>query len=63
MAVKCPFCNYEGLPTVSKNISVGGWVLFVVLLLFCFPLCWIPFVVDGCKEEVKRCTSCGCKFG
>jgi len=24
--------------------------LFAVLVLFCIPLCWLPFVIDGCQE-------------
>ena len=63
MALKCPFCSHEGVPLVSKQVAVVGWVLFAVLLLTCFPLCWIPFLVDGCKEEVKKCAGCGCKLG
>jgi hypothetical protein len=63
MAIKCPFCSHEGLPVVSKRISMGGWVLFVVLLLVCLPLCWLPFVIDACKEEVRKCAACGCQFG
>ena len=56
---KCPYCGNENPPIVEKKMSTGGWVLFVVLLLFCFVLCWIPFVVDGCKEEKRRCSACG----
>jgi lipopolysaccharide-induced tumor necrosis factor-alpha factor len=63
MAFKCPFCSHEGMPTTEKRVSVGGWVLFAVLLLLCFPVCWIPFVVDGCKEEIRRCASCGSRLG
>ena len=62
MAVKCPFCNHEGNPVVSKQVSVVGWVIFVAILFICFPLCWIPFVVDGCKEEVRKCSGCGAKI-
>jgi hypothetical protein len=63
MGLKCPFCGQEGVPVVSKQISAVGWVLFVVLLIMCIPLCWIPFVVDGCKEDVRKCAACGCKIG
>jgi hypothetical protein len=44
-------------------MSMGGWVLFIVLVLFCIPLCWLPFIIDGCKEEVRKCAACGCKLG
>jgi lipopolysaccharide-induced tumor necrosis factor-alpha factor len=63
MTFKCPYCNNEAPPIVTKEMSTGGWVLFIVLLLFCLPLCWLPFVLDGCKEEKRKCSSCGTKLG
>ncbi|MBL0870331.1 MAG: LITAF-like zinc ribbon domain-containing protein [Phycisphaerales bacterium] len=56
---KCPFCSREGPPIVQKQVSGAGWVVFVLLLLFCLPLCWLPFVVSGLKEEKRKCVSCG----
>jgi hypothetical protein len=26
-------------------------IVFIVLLLLCFPLCWIPWLVDSMKGE------------
>lgn len=61
-AMPCPFCGFQGPPVFSKKqLSTGGWVFFGVLLLTCFPLCWLPFVIDGCKEEEWRCPSCRVK--
>jgi|LSQX01.3.fsa_nt_gb lipopolysaccharide-induced tumor necrosis factor-alpha factor len=63
MAFRCVHCGSEEPPRVSKKMSGAGWVLFVVLLLFCIPLCWLPFVIDGCKEEERFCSHCGIKLG
>lgn len=63
MAIKCPLCSHEGMPIIKKTLSSGGWVLFIVLLLFCLPLCWLPFIIDGCKDEVRKCAGCGSKLG
>lgn len=54
----CPFCHFQGPPIIEKKVSSNGWVIFVLLLLFCLPLCWLPFVIDGCKEETRTCPSC-----
>ncbi|TKG96574.1 hypothetical protein EYV94_04815 [Puteibacter caeruleilacunae] len=62
VSVKCPYCNHEGMPYVEKRLTTGAWVLFAVLVFVCFPLCWIPFVVDGMKEEIARCQNCGLKL-
>lgn len=59
----CPFCHYQGPPIVERKMSSNGWVMFVLLLLFCIPLCWLPFVIDGCKEDVRKCPSCGTRLG
>ncbi len=59
MTYKCPYCQHEGPPRIEKKMSSNGWILFIVLLMLCFPLCWIPFVMDDMKEEKRRCMSCG----
>ena len=59
MAFKCPYCDHEGMPRVEQRISGTGWLIFAILLVFCLPLCWIPFVTDGTKEEIKTCVKCG----
>ena len=63
MRVKCPYCSYEGEPRSRQKVSMGGWVFFVVLLFVCLPLCWLPFVMDACKDDEKECAQCGIKFG
>jgi hypothetical protein len=45
------------------QLSVGGWALFAVLVVCCVVLCWLPFVLDGCKEPVRYCGQCGLKLG
>lgn len=40
-------------------MSSQGWIFFVLLLLLCFPLCWIPFVMSSMKEEKRKCAACG----
>lgn len=63
MNITCPYCKYNGPPTIEKKVSEAGWVVFVVLLLFCIVLCWIPFVIDGLQKEVRKCPSCGVTLG
>ena len=33
-----------------KRLSQEGWCWVVLLLLLCWPLCWLPFVMDQCYE-------------
>ncbi len=63
MEIKCPYCAHVGMPRRKKQMSAVGWVLFIVLLLFCLPLCWLPFVMSSMQEEEIRCRGCGIKLG
>lgn len=57
---RCPFCGSDSAPRVRKQISQTGWVVFVLLLLFCFPLCFIGLLI---KEDYRQCYECGMKLG
>lgn len=59
----CPFCRHQGLPIRNKKVSSSGWIVFVLLILFCIPLCWLPFVIDGLQEEERKCARCGARLG
>ncbi len=59
----CPVCNHDGAPYVIKQVSQTGWIVFAILLVTTCVLAWIPFVVDGLKEEVHKCSNCGTKLG
>jgi hypothetical protein len=56
----CPFCGSTGAPITKSRISSAGWVVFVVLLLFCFPLFWIGLLM---KEQYRECYECGSRLG
>lgn len=31
------------------GLTTGGFVLFIILVLFCIPLCWLPWVIKGTR--------------
>ena len=57
---RCPFCQSTHPPQVKSKISTAGWVMFVVLLIACFPLCVVALFI---KEDYRVCSSCGTKLG
>jgi RNA polymerase subunit RPABC4/transcription elongation factor Spt4 len=57
---RCPYCNSTYLPQIGSKISSDGWVVFILLLFFCFPLFWIGLLM---KEEYRMCVTCGSKLG
>jgi DNA-directed RNA polymerase subunit M/transcription elongation factor TFIIS len=57
---RCPNCQSDRPPMVSKQISAAGWITFAVLLVTCFPLFWIGLLIT---EPVRRCADCGTNLG
>jgi LITAF-like zinc ribbon domain/zinc-ribbon domain len=57
---RCPRCGAGYLPIVEKKISSDGWLIFVLLLFFCVPLCWIGLLI---KQESRVCPVCHAQLG
>jgi hypothetical protein len=36
------------------GLNQTGLIAFIALLIMCFPLAWIPWVVDGCKADQNK---------
>lgn len=36
------------------GLNQNGLIAFIVLLLLCFPLAWIPWLVDACKADPQK---------
>lgn len=34
---------------IFLGLNQTGLIVFIILLLVCLPLCWIPFLIDSCK--------------
>jgi hypothetical protein len=34
---------------VFLGLNQTGVIVFIVLLVLCLPLCWLPFVIGSCK--------------
>lgn len=60
-APRCMHCGFQGIWTSTSKVSGGGWVMFVVLLICCFPLCFIPLV--AMRETGRKCGQCGIIMG
>jgi lipopolysaccharide-induced tumor necrosis factor-alpha factor len=52
---RCPYCATNRPPYTMTKISSGGWVVFALMLLFCFPLFWIGLLM---KDEHQYCSQC-----
>jgi hypothetical protein len=57
---RCAKCGSRENPHKISKISTAGWVIMVVMILLCWPLFWIGFLI---KEEYEVCGDCGVKVG
>lgn len=57
---RCPFCRTRARPNVSSQVSSAGWTVFVVMILFCWPLFFIGLLMT---EETRTCSDCGMRLG
>jgi hypothetical protein len=57
---RCPFCQHAGPPIEKGRVPTRGWIVFAVLLIFCFPLCWLGLLMT---EKYRLCASCGTAVG
>eukprot|EP00980_Cylindrotheca_fusiformis_P001085 scaffold305_cov110-Cylindrotheca_fusiformis.AAC.3 len=59
----CPHCAKENIRTSTKTYPNGvTWAWVAVGAVFCFPLCWVPLVVDKMKKTDHYCQNCGQKL-
>lgn len=54
--VECSYCGSNKPPHRTSQISPAGWIIFALLLVFFFPLCWIGLLMT---ESEYRCWDCG----
>jgi hypothetical protein len=52
---RCPYCQSPAGTYAVSKVSTGGWVVLVVMLLFCLPLFWIGLLI---REDSYHCRSC-----
>ena len=58
----CPFCRYQGQPSIDKKITTAGWVIFFLCLFSCIGtlFCWLPLLIT---KRVTTCPHCGTTVG
>jgi DNA-directed RNA polymerase subunit M/transcription elongation factor TFIIS len=57
--VRCRECGSTRRPVTREEISQNGWILFIVLLIVFWPLCFIGLFQ---KETYEICDDCGARL-
>jgi hypothetical protein len=55
---RCPYCKTTTPPVFRSQVSVVGWIVFVILLVTTCILCFIGLLI---KEDVRVCPECNGK--
>mmetsp|Transcript_9567 Transcript_9567/g.13527 ORF Transcript_9567/g.13527 Transcript_9567/m.13527 type:complete len:113 (+) Transcript_9567:226-564(+) len=59
----CPACGAQTTTRIRTWPNIMTWVAVASLLLLFWPLFWIPFVFDSCKQTDHFCMACDSKIG
>jgi LITAF-like zinc ribbon domain len=61
---QCPVCHQRNARTrIVTAPDFVTWVAVAVLLVVCWPLCWIPLVSDAGRRTTHYCTTCDAPLG
>src|SRR5262249_27253452 len=55
---ECHWCGSREPFIPRQEMGQTGWIVFVVLLIFFFPLCWLALFV---QERFWVCADCGAR--
>lgn len=60
----CPHCSTSNVKTRTRTApSFVTWVAAGVTLIVLWPLCWLPLVLDNCKDTQHFCPNCNKEVG
>ncbi|CAD8170760.1 unnamed protein product [Paramecium pentaurelia] len=55
----CIFCRNPYVLLSSRRIGWQTLIAVLLLILICWPLCWLPLIIDDCKDKHYHCSQCG----
>ena len=60
----CFACHHPGITFINYRMGSQSWILVIILAFLSLGLlCWIPFLLDSCKDAVHTCTGCTMALG
>ncbi len=59
----CPRCKKAVKSVVSYRTGRGTYVSMLMTCLVVFPLVWLPYCMESCKDAVHECPECGMVLG
>jgi hypothetical protein len=56
--VTCPHCQQDVRTRIQRKVDLFTFIAMGILFLLCWPLCWLPLVLPGCKVTEHICPMC-----
>jgi hypothetical protein len=60
---QCPNCRQESRTRISTYPTWQTWTASGVMLLVFWPICWVPLVLENCKQTDHYCVLCQTQVG
>ena len=58
MNMTCGNCNAQILTSIDHESGALTWLICLPLCLFTGICCFVPFLIDGCKDVIHKCPNC-----
>ncbi|PVZ97709.1 hypothetical protein BB558_006324 [Smittium angustum] len=58
MNTVCPYCNTQVTSVVNTERGTMSILCCVITCLICWPLFWLPLVMNSCLDKVHTCPNC-----
>ena len=58
VSMTCPSCHAQIQTAVDYQAGTMTWIVCFVLFFFTAICCFIPFLIDACKDAVHHCPAC-----
>lgn len=62
-SVTCPYCTSTVTTRTNHNCGDCTIISVIILLLFFWPLFWVPFVSPSCQDVEHKCSNCNRMVG
>lgn len=59
----CPNCRQESWTRITTYSTWQTWMALGLMLLVSWPICWVPLILDNCKQTDHYCGLCQAKVG
>ena len=61
--MNCSNCHAAIQTSVSYETGTLTWIICVILFFFTGFCCFIPFLIEGCKDAIHSCPACNAVIG